>query len=181
MTEPMRLEIGSGYFPTPGFVHLDLNPNAPGVDIVGPAFPLDFPDGSVAELRCVDVLEHIGYRHTDEALAEWARVLAPGGRMYVQVPDAHEIMAWWCYSPEKLVERLPADLPQTPLAGVAWRLLGGQDDDLQAHDGDDWTLNAHYSLWHASALEAALDAAGFDIESMGLNEHPNLCCWAVKR
>lgn len=81
----MRLEIGSGYSPTPGFVHLDLNPMAPGVDLVGPAFPLDLPDGSVSEMRCVDVLEHLSYRDTAAALADWARVLVAGGRLYVQV------------------------------------------------------------------------------------------------
>lgn len=179
--EPIRLEIGSGYYPTDGFTHLDLNPNAPGVDIVGPAFPLDLPDASVSELRCIDVLEHIGYRHTDEALAEWARVLVPGGRMYVQVPDAENIMIDYANNAHALVDRLPPDLPQTPLMGAAWRLLGGQDDDVQAHGGDDWTLNAHYSLWSAGSLEDALHAAGFAVEGITVNEHPNLCCWAVKR
>lgn len=176
-----RLELGSGYFPTEGFTHLDLNPNAPGVDIVGPCFPLDLPDGSVEEIRAVDVLEHVGYRHTDAALAEWARVLAPGGLMYVQVPDAELIMRWFVECPLVLVERLPAGLPQTALMGAAWRILGGQDDDLQAHDGEDWTLNAHYSLWDRTSLVEALHRAGFDVVSLETNEHPNLLCHAVRR
>lgn len=179
-TAALRLELGSGYSPTPGFTHLDLNPNAPHVEIIGPAFPLDLPGASVQEIRAVDVLEHLPYRQTAPALAEWARVLRPGGRLYVQVPDAAEIMAWYVHAPQRLLERLPADVPRTPESGAAWRLLGGQDDDVQARDGDDWRLNAHYSLFSRGSLTAALNGAGFDVESCETNIHPNLLTWAVK-
>lgn len=175
----IRLEIGSGAYPTDGFTHLDIDPGAPDVDIVGPAFPLDIPDGSVTEMRCVDVLEHLSYRDTSAALTEWARVLCPGGRMYVQVPDAESIMRWFVADPLLLVDRLPADLPQTALAGAAWRLLGGHADGVQG--GDDWTRNAHYSMFSAESLTAALDVAGFDVQSLVVNEHPNLMVWATRR
>lgn len=177
----MRLELGSGYCPTPGFTHLDLNPNAPDVDIVGPAFPLDLPDGECDEIRAVDVLEHLPYRQTAAALAEWARVLRQGGRLYVQVPDARQIMLWYVHEPHRLLERLPADIPQDAETGAAWRLLGGQDDDVCARPGDDWRWNAHYSLFSRDSLTRALDAAGFDVESLQVNGHPNLLSWAVKR
>lgn len=177
----MRLELGSGYHPTPGFTHLDLNPNAPGVDIVGPAFPLDLPDGSVEEMRCVDVLEHLSYRDTATALAEWARVLSPDGRLYVQVPDAESIMRWFVESPALLLERIPAELPQTALSGATWRLLGGHSDGVCATDGDDWRWNAHYALFSAESLTEALDAAGLWAESIDVNGHPNLCVAARKR
>ena len=179
--EAVKLELGSGYHPTPGFTHLDLNPNAPGVDIVGPAFPLGLPDATVEEIRAVDVLEHLPYRQTVPALAEWARVLQPGGRLYVQVPDAALIMEWFVLSPERLLCRLPGDVPQTPESGAAWRLLGGQEDGVQAKAGDDWRLNAHYSLFSRDSLTDALNEAGFDVESCETNVHPNLCLWARRR
>lgn len=177
----MRLELGSGYHPTPGFTHLDINPNAPDVDIVGPAFPVDLPDGACDELRAVDVLEHLPYRQTHAALAEWARVLVPGGLLYVQVPDAETIMRWYVQEPARLLERLPADVPASREGGAAWRLLGGQDDNVCARDGDDWRWNAHYSLFSAESLTVALDRAGFVVESLEVNGHPNLLCWAAKR
>lgn len=177
----IRLELGSGYHPTPGFTHLDLNPAAPDVDIVGPAFPLpDLKDGTVAELRAVDVLEHLSYRDTAAALAEWARVLRPGGRLYVQVPDADLIMRWYVEAPEQLVNRLPADLPQTPMAGAAWRLLGGHADGEYVEDGGDFRLNAHFALFSTESLSRALIDAGLAIESIETNGHPNLLAWAVK-
>lgn len=178
---PIRLELGSGYSPTPGFVHLDLNAAAPDVDVVGPAFPLDLPDASVEELRAVDVLEHLSYQDTAWALAEWARVVVPGGRFYVQVPDADAIMRWYVVDPARLVDRLPPGLPATPMAGAAWRLLGGHHDETYARDGDDWRWNAHYAMFSEASLHEALDAAGFDVESLEHNEHPNLLCWAVRR
>lgn len=179
-TEAIRLELGSGYNPLPGYTHLDLNPNAPDVDIIGPAFPLALPDESCAEIVAIDVLEHISYWDTDAALAEWARVLRPGGVLRLQVPDAHEIMHWYGDEPMVLLRGLPGELPQTPLAGAAWRLLGGHSDGVYAKDGDDWRLNAHYSLWSHESLVLALRHAGLEVRTMTTNPFPNIQCTAVK-
>lgn len=176
----MRLEIGSGYSPTDGFMHLDMNPNAPGVDIVGPAFPLSMATGTVDEIRAVDVLEHISYWHTDRALAEWARVMRAGGRLYVQVPDCEEALRWYSLQPEKLVERIPDGLERSPMVGLAWRVLGGHSDGVAVRDGDDWRLNAHYAMFSRRLLGDALARAGFSVVSMETNGHPNICCWAVR-
>ena len=173
-----KLELGAGFHPTPGFTTLDLNPGT-NPDIVGSAWPLDLPDGSVGELRAVDVLEHESWTHTDAILADWFRVLAPGGKLYVQVPDAHKIMRWYAGSPHLLLERLPANVPQTPLAGAAWRLLGGHGDDVYANDAD-WRFNAHNALFSRRSLEAALVNAGFTIDVIDENGHPNLLAWARK-
>ncbi len=175
-----RLELGSGYHPTPGFTHLDVNPNLPDVDIVGPCFPLDLGDGCVGELRAIDVLEHLSYRDTPAVLADWFRVLAHGGRLFVQVPDAERVMDWFVREPRLLVERLPANLPQTPLSGAAWRLLGGHDDGAYVKEGDDPKWNWHGALFSAVSLRAALEEAGFVVESIESNPHPNLLCWARK-
>lgn len=182
LTSPLpRLEIGSGSFPTEGFTHLDINPDAPDVDIVGPMFPLDLPDASVSEIRAVDCLEHCSFRDTATALREWARVLRPGGRIYVQVPDADLIMRWFVNEPSRLLDRLPADLPQTPLAGATWRLLGGHADGVQGAGDVDFRLNAHYAMFSWGSLREAMETAGFEVTEIIVNEHPNLCARAVKR
>jgi SAM-dependent methyltransferase len=178
--EPIeKLELGSGYSPTPGFTHLDSNPQTR-PDIVGSAWPLRMPDNSVGEIRAVDVLEHLSYMHTEAVLADWFRVLRPGGRIYIQVPDAEMIMHWFVDLPQLLVERLPDYLPQTPLAGATWRLLGGHNDGVYVKDDDHWMMNAHYALFSPVSLRLALETAGFEIESLVGNPHPNLLCWAVK-
>lgn len=177
----MKLELGSGYHPTDGYVHLDANPNAPNVDIRAEAHLLPMiQDGAVDEILAVDVLEHLSYRQTDGALREWARVLRRGGRIYVQVPDAETIMLWFAREPTRLIDRCPEDLPRTALAGAAWRLLGGHVDGTYAQQGDDWKWNCHGALFSSGSLTKALEAAGLVIESIETNAHPNLCAWAVK-
>lgn len=177
----MKLELGSGYDPTPGFVHVDLNPNAPDVDKVAAAWPLDWvDDGAVTEIRAVDVLEHISYRDSTAVLIDWVRVLAPGGRLFVQVPDADEIMRRYTRRDRRLVRGIPAELPQTVLAGATWRLLGGHADGNYATDGDDWRWNAHYALFSVESLTDTVKAAGLTVESCGVNPHPNIQMWAAK-
>lgn len=175
-----KLELGSGYHPTAGFTHLDINPACPGVDIVGEAWPLNLPDCSVGELRAVDVLEHLSYWDTPKILADWFRVLEPGGKLYVQVPDAEKVMRWFEAAPERLVERLPEGLPKTPLAGATWRLLGGHHDGTYAKGDDDWRFNAHYAFFSTMSLFNALVGVGFTDVKIDHNEHPNLLCAAVK-
>lgn len=177
----MRLELGSGYDPTPGYFHVDLNPNAPRVDRVAPAWPLDWvADGSVAEIRAVDVAEHVSYRDTDRMFADWARVLAPGGRLFVQVPDAAEIMRRFAINDARLATGLPPELPQTALAGATWRLLGGHADGTFVADGDDFRLNAHYALFSTRSLRDAVRAAGLTVTSCTVNAHPNILLHARK-
>ena len=82
-----KLHIG-GKIKVEGWEIINANP-APEVDHVGNANDLSrFPDAVFAEVYASHVLEHLDYR--DElagALAEWHRVLEPGGRLYVSVPD----------------------------------------------------------------------------------------------
>lgn len=84
---PRRLHIG-GQVRKDGWEVLDANPG-PVVDHVGNANDLSrFPDGTFAEIYASHVVEHLDYK--DElvrTLKDWHRVLAPGGRLYVSVPD----------------------------------------------------------------------------------------------
>jgi SAM-dependent methyltransferase len=163
MTMDMRLEIGSGYFPTPGFVHLDVNA-ACSPDIVGRAFPLDLGNQTVAEIRAVDVLEHLSYRDTDAALAEWFRVLRRGGRIYVQVPDAEVMLRRFVADSDAIVQRAREcgfDDGDDPMRSLAFLVLGGHADQEHVRGGDDWRWNAHYALFSLDSLYEALERAGF--------------------
>jgi len=61
----------------------------PGVDYVGTCVDLSFlGDGSCAEVYASHVLEHLSYQEEQQlALQEIYRVLAPGGRLRVSVPN----------------------------------------------------------------------------------------------
>jgi SAM-dependent methyltransferase len=81
------VEIGSGIGNlknvVPEAIATDLFPN-PWIDRVENAYALSFPDGSVANLILFDVWHHLQYPGT--ALAEFHRVLAPGGRLIIFDP-----------------------------------------------------------------------------------------------
>ncbi len=179
-----RLELGSGYTPyrtdDPEWEHLDGNPNAPHVEyLLDLAGPLPFADETFDELRAVDCLEHVSYRDTDKVLREWARVLRPGGTIYIQVPAADVMMARYLQNPTSLITDEFREYP--PVVSLAWRLMGGQADGDYSKPGDDWRLNAHYALFTDLSLRWYLDRAGLLIEELTINPFPNLCCTARKQ
>jgi predicted SAM-dependent methyltransferase len=82
------------------------------------------------------VLEHVSHRRTLGTLREWARVLAPGGKMFVAVPDF-----------DKIVERYRAS---GDLGGVLGPLMGEQD----------YPENLHQNVFTAKSLGASMEAVG---------------------
>jgi predicted SAM-dependent methyltransferase len=87
----VKLEIGPGKHPVPGFTTFDVDPGTK-PDILGDAsgkIPLE--DGSCEIVFASHILEHLVWYDTQKALAEWVRVLQPGGRLEVWVPNAYEI------------------------------------------------------------------------------------------
>lgn len=68
------------------YIALDVVP-APGLHVVGSALALPFGDATFDAAICTEVLEHVP--EPEQALRNIARVLRPGGRLYVTVP-----MSW---------------------------------------------------------------------------------------
>lgn len=72
-------------------ITIDINPDA-GVDVVHDLSvrPLPFPSGHFAEIHAYDVLEHWGaqgdWRAWFDEMAEYHRLLRPGGEFYTIVP-----------------------------------------------------------------------------------------------
>ena len=78
------LNVGSaGWDLGPGVLNLDLLPY-PGVDVCGNIHCLPFADGEVDAIVCTGVLEHIA--DPVRAVAEFRRVLRPGGEVFCTVP-----------------------------------------------------------------------------------------------
>lgn len=87
IAEALKLNLGSRDRSMPGFQNVDTDPH-PGVDHVMDVGDLyRFQDGSVAEIYSSNVLEHFPHVRTLEVLKDWARVLSPGGILYLSVPD----------------------------------------------------------------------------------------------
>lgn len=85
------LEIGPGDDRIEGFETLNINPG-PNVDYVGDATRrLPFEDNTFDLVYCSHILEHVPWYQTEATLMEWIRVLRPGGRLEVWVPDGLKI------------------------------------------------------------------------------------------
>jgi SAM-dependent methyltransferase len=81
------VHLGCGEIVMPGYVNVDMLP-LPHVHYVAPVGRLKmFADESVDLLYACHVLEHVPRRALPPTLAEWRRVLKPGGLLRVSVPD----------------------------------------------------------------------------------------------
>lgn len=87
-----RLHIG-GTKRAPGWEVFNIVPGGH-VDHVGDARDLAaFGDNTFAEVYASHILEHFGYvTYLNPLLKEWCRVMLPGGRLRVSVPDV-EVLA----------------------------------------------------------------------------------------
>ena len=139
-------ELGSGVPDIseviPGCLRTDLFPN-PWLDRVENAYALSFPDGSVSALVLFDVFHHLRYPGT--ALAEFRRVLMPGGRVIVFDP----CVSWLGRLVYGLLHAEPLALgqPIEPFAPAGWSpekvdYYAAQGNATRAFLGDELDLAA---------------------------------------
>lgn len=85
----IRLNLGSADLKIDGFLSVDLyNPNA---DLKMDVRKLDFPDNSVTEILASHLLEHLSPHFVPMTLKEWHRVLKPGGKLAMEMPDFEKL------------------------------------------------------------------------------------------
>ena len=143
MSMDRKLHIG-GAHACGGWEVFDVR-EAAHVDHVGDAKDLArFADGTFAEVYASHVLEHFDYAdELPRVLAEWFRVLAPGGVLRLSVPDI-DILA------HLLLQRHALDVNQR--FQVMRMMFGGQ---THAHDHHRVGLNQEF-------MAAYLARAGFE-------------------
>lgn len=105
---PVRLNVGCGGRPLPGYVNIDMDT----LDQIRARYPqTHYPDdlvveqwnvfdlpcaaSSVDEVRADSFVEHLPFVQEPLFFREACRVLRPGGKLIVQVPDFEEVARLW--------------------------------------------------------------------------------------
>lgn len=86
-----KLEIGPGAERLPGFETINIAPG-PFTDHVGDARRLPFKDGTFGEVYSSHCIEHMEWFEVEATIAEWARVIEPGGFLEVHTVDSAMLM-----------------------------------------------------------------------------------------
>lgn len=120
----LKLNIGAGSTVIDGYTPIDRK-------LGTEAYPLPYPDASVDEIRASHILEHFDFRQSQAALKEWCRVLKPGGRIRIAVPDIDAASK--------------ADPDEWPFI-----VMGGQTDENDYHK----------SAWNESRLRGHMEHFG---------------------
>jgi predicted SAM-dependent methyltransferase len=89
------LEIGPNKVKLPGFETLDAV-KGPLVDHVGDCRRTPFPEASFDLVYSSHVIEHVHWYEVEPTIAEWARILKPGGSLEVHTVDAYRLMKALC-------------------------------------------------------------------------------------
>lgn len=95
----IKLNIGAGESDLPGFISVDIKT---GTDATK---TLPYESNSVDEVYCSHMLEHVHYTKHIETVKDWVRVLKPGGRIRIAVPNFDLVLSQYLsgdISPDKL-------------------------------------------------------------------------------
>lgn len=155
-TTTIRLNLGSGGKTIPGFINCDLFPQ-PGVDEIFSMDDIPYADKTVDEISSEHALEHLPRLRSELAIREFSRVLKPGGKLSLKVPDLEDCC-------RKFVER-----PQLQDSWYMHTIYGVQDfrDVKTAAFKDKVNFGQiHYTGFTESRLRNLLNQAGFIIDKM---------------
>lgn len=166
----MKLNLGAGADLKTGYVNVDFR-DLPGVLKVDLSkLPWPWKDGEVEDILMLDFLEHFPYRKTVPILQEVWRVLKPGGRVEIQVPDLEHCAKAASMLGPFLCNRCGWQYPAVDLRGNFMRCEQCKQswaDCAQAaihrlYGGQDYEGNFHFTAFTNIQLNYLLQAHGFD-------------------
>lgn len=162
-TTHRRLNVGSGDYPLRYYVNLDADPSKH-AEICATVPPIPMEEETLDEVWACHFLEHLTYADALAFLSECYRVLVPGGRLGIVVPDTREIMTRWLAGSIDAVEFAGQWWPIADLNAVSAMFLYSTVQD-----------SPHRWSWDMETLAAAMKVAGFDdLRSIDRYEDPRI-------
>lgn len=170
--EAVRIELGSGPHGEPGFIHVDAL-KIGNVDIEADVRNLNWlADNSVDELYSAHTVEHISYTEVEEVLQEWCRVLKPGGKITVKMPDLDFLCRAYVggiHSTEETMIAIFGGFSDSPGGPDGWEKISGNPewernsipDGHIPYPGKYTEWGAHKALYTFESFKPRLERAGF--------------------
>lgn len=90
MSTGIKLNLGCGNDIQDGYINIDFRQRKGVVDH-DLTKPLPYKDGSVEEVRAMDIIEHFDKFKVMGIIKDWCRVISPGGLMIIKTPDIKNI------------------------------------------------------------------------------------------
>ena len=135
----MKLNLGCGKKLWDGFVNIDAVGS--GAPVEADIRKLPYEDEAAEEIHAIHVFEHFYPKDVMAVLAEWKRVLQPGGLLVLELPCYDKVRLW-----------IAQDGPQNL---TLWALYGDPRTHNSEHDLHKW-------CWSAADLKDVIDHAGFE-------------------
>ena len=138
----LKLEIGAGEKPQPGYVHHDGRP-LEGIDIVCDAreFPPEHK-GKYDEVYASNIIEHFNRFDMPKVLRHWVELLKIGGRIKIITPDMEEITRQYVH-----------------------RQITHEQFVYLCYGGNDYEFNKHYYCFSPNHMVQVFANAGLHTES----------------
>lgn len=147
--EPIKINLGSGQrpFKSPEWINIDSRAQGYPVDIITDVKNLNMiPDNSVSVLVAHHLFEHIRLNDQEQCITEWYRILKPGGRLAIFVPDLRVLATRW------LQGKLENFLYFVNLYGA----YQGYEDDTHKWGYDEKELARRVSLYNEETQQAKI-------------------------
>jgi predicted SAM-dependent methyltransferase len=141
--EGLKLNIAAGGKRYPGWIGVDAVSRS-GADIIGTMDKVPLPDSCANEIMVIHGVEHIFSWEVPAALAEWFRLMRPGAKLILEMPD----MLKAC---KNIAEGIKGD--KHPDQQGMWAIWG---DDRQKDP-----LMMHKAGWWFKRLKPVVESAGF--------------------
>lgn len=140
----MKLNMGAGNKRLPGYTGVDAVAGRSAVDIVAPAWAIPLASEVADEILAVHLWEHFYRWQCDDVIKEWYRLLKPGARLVLELPDLTKAC-------RNVVEGVKGKHPDQL---SMWALYG------DPREGDEFM--AHRWGWTPDTLREFLEAHGFN-------------------
>jgi SAM-dependent methyltransferase len=167
-----RLDIGPGTERIEGFEGIGAVSGAAVDYVLDASRGLPFDDGTFEVVHAAHILEHIAWYQSEKVLADWARVVAPGGWLEVWVPDGLKIARAWVEA---------EDGGRSPFEVDNWTRLNPEQDVALWASGRIFTygdgtgriddFNWHRAVYSERRLRLIFERAGLEeVERMDPSE-----------